>query len=107
MAKCGVVVCYVVLFEPDEGKKTTEFISTKTFLPVRREGVIPSSTSSVELPYTLTFEDYREVDGVLIPFKTVHQSMSNGRITSVIREVKHNVKVDEKLFKSREVKLPN
>ncbi len=106
-AKCGEEECYVVEFEPAEGTKTTQFISTKTFLTKRIEGVMPSSTSSVELPYTLTFEDYREVDGVIMPFKTVHQSMSNGRITSVIREVKHNVKVDEKLFKSREVKLPN
>jgi CubicO group peptidase (beta-lactamase class C family) len=106
-AKCGEEECYVVELEPAGGTKITEFISAKTFLPVRREGVIPSSTSGVELPFTLTFEDYREVDGVMIPFKTVHQSMSNGRITSVIREVKHNVKVDEKLFRSREVKLPN
>jgi hypothetical protein len=76
-------------------------------LPVRREGVIPSSTTGQQIPYSVAFEDYREVDGIMIPFKTTNRSPSNGSIVTIVKEVKHNVEIDKNVFRSRKLELPD
>lgn len=96
--KIGDEEAYVVRFESEKGTDVTEFYSTQTFLLLRREGVITSSTNQQTIPYWTTFEDYREVDGVKMPFKSVNYSPSNGNIVSTVKSVKHNVPVDDKLF---------
>ena len=88
---------------PEKGSKFTEYYSTKTFLLMKREGVQVSSTSSVEIPYTLTYSDYRDVDGVKLPFKTVSFSNANGNIVTYVKTVKHNVAVDDSAFNARKV----
>ena len=103
--KCGEEECYVVEFDSEKGTKTTDFYSTKTNLLVRRDSVIPSSTSSQQIAITTTFEDYRNVDGLMMPFRTVQNSPSNGRVVSQILEVKHDAKVSDKVFKSRKLKF--
>ena len=101
--KCGDEECYAVTFEPEKGTRFTEFYSTKTFLLVKRDGVVASSTSSVMIPYSTTYSDYRDVDGVKVPFKTVSTSVANGRVVTVIKDVKHNTAIDDKTFKSRKL----
>ncbi len=96
--KLGDEEAYVVRFVSEKGTDVTDFYSTTTFLQLRREGVITSSTSQQSIPYWTTFEDYREVDGVMMPFKSVNYSPSNGNIVSTVKSVKHNVPVDDKLF---------
>ncbi len=96
--KVGDEDAYIVSFEPEKGTPFKEYYSTRTFLLLRREGVIPSSTSPQSLPYTATFSDYRDVDGVKYPFRTVNNSVSNGNIVTVVRSVKHNVAIDDKVF---------
>jgi hypothetical protein len=72
---------------------------------MRREGTISSSTSIVKIPYSIRFEDYRAVDGVLLPFKQINNTPSNGDIVTRITSIKHNVVIDDTFFKSREVKF--
>ncbi len=103
-AKVGDEEAYVVEFEPENGTKFTEYYSTKTFLLLKREGVITSSTSSVSLPYSVIYEDYREIDGVKMPFKQTNTSPSNGEIVTIVTKVTHNVEIDDKLFAPRVVK---
>jgi hypothetical protein len=103
VAKCGDEECYAVAFTPEKGSKFTEYYSTKTFLLMKREGVQVSSTSSVEVPYTLTYSDYRDVNGVKLPFKTTSFSVANGNIVTYIKTVKHNVAVDDAMFKPRKL----
>ena len=102
-AKLGDEEVYVVDFEPEKGTKFTEYYSTNTFLLLKRDGIIPSSTSSVTIPYSVTFSDYREVDGVKLPFKQVNSSPSTGEIITTVTKVRHNVKIDDKLFSPRKV----
>jgi len=101
--KCGDEMCYPVTFEPEKGTRFTEFHSTATFLLVKREGVTASSTSSVMIPYTVTYSDYREVDGVKIPFQTVNSSVGSGRVVTVIKEVKHNPAIEDSVFRPRKL----
>ncbi len=101
IAKVDGEDAYAVEFEPENGTKFTEYYSTKTFLLLKREGVVTSSTSSVSIPYTIRFEDYRDIDGVKLPFKQINTSPSNGDVVSIVTSVKHNVAIDDKLFAPR------
>jgi len=94
-----------VVFEPEAGTKFTEYYSTKTFLPLKRDGVIPSSTGGPSMPYSVTYSDYRDVDGVKIPFVTVNSSVSNGSIVTKLTSVKHNQAIEDSIFKPRTLKL--
>ena len=102
--KVGDEEAYIVRFEPEKGTGFTEYYSTKTFLLLKREGVVPSSTSAQQLPYTITYSDYRDVDGVKLPFRMVNYSVSNGNIVTVVKSVKHNVPVEDSIFKMRVLK---
>jgi hypothetical protein len=103
IAKVGDEEAYQVEFEPEKGTKFTEYYSTKTFLMIKREGVVTSSTNSQTLPYTILYSDYRTVDGVMLPFKQVNNTISNGDIVTVITSVKHNVAIDDKIFAPRKL----
>jgi CubicO group peptidase (beta-lactamase class C family) len=103
VTKCVDEECYTVAFTPEKGSKFTEYYSTKTFLLKRREGVQVSSTSSVEVPYTVDYSDYREIDGIKLPFKTTSFSIANGNIVTYLKTVKHNVPVDDSIFKPRKL----
>jgi hypothetical protein len=99
--KVGGEEAYVVVIRPEKANEYTYFISTKTFLPLKKSSVIVSSTSSTKLPTSQTFSDYRAVDGVMIPYKIVSNSPSMGDIVAYVKEVKHNVTIDDAKFKPR------
>lgn len=103
IAKVGDEEAYVVVFEPEKGTKFTEYYSTKTFLMLKREGVIASSTSSMQIPYSVIYSDYRDVDGIKMPFKMVNSSSSSGDVVTQITSVKHNVEIEDSLFKPRKL----
>ena len=104
VAKVAGEDAYAVIFEPEKGTKFTQFYSTKTFLPVRLEGVIASGTSSIQIPYSSEFSDYRTVDGLKIPFRTVSQSLSNGEVVITVTSVKYNVPLEDQFFAPRKLK---
>lgn len=102
--KVGDEECYVIEFTPEKGSKVKDFYSTKTFYLLKRQSELVYSRQPNE-PYTLTFFDYREVDGIKLPFKTVNTTDSTGDVISTVKSVKHNVKIDDKTFASRNFKL--
>ncbi|MGD9629551.1 MAG: serine hydrolase domain-containing protein [Pyrinomonadaceae bacterium] len=105
IAKVGGEEAYVVNFEPVQGSKFTEYYSTKSFLLLKREGIIPSSTGGPSLPYAVTYSDYRDVDGVKLAFRSVSYSPSNGNIVTRMLTIRHNMPIDDGLFKPRILKL--
>jgi CubicO group peptidase (beta-lactamase class C family) len=102
-AKVGDEDAYIVSFESEKGTAFKEYYSTKTFLLLKREGVVPSSTSQAQLPYTTTYSNYRDVDGVKFPFKTVSVTPSNGTVVTTLKSVKNNAPVDDKIFTARKL----
>ncbi len=104
-AKVGDEDAYIVVFAPEKANKDTIYFSQKTFLPLKLESVSSSSTSSVSTPYSEIYSDYRAVDGVMIPFKTVNSTSGNGDLILTIKAVKHNAAIDDKMFKSKEKKM--
>jgi len=90
---------YVIEKRPEKGTPVTDYISTKSFLVLRRDSVVVSETSGIELPQSQKFSDYRNVDGVMIPFKTVSNNLANGDIVVRVIDVKFDVDIPDSLFK--------
>jgi outer membrane lipoprotein-sorting protein len=95
--KLGNGEAYVLVFEPAKGSTIRQFIDAQTLLPVRFVLTVNVPQAGGDIEQTTTLEDYREVDGMKIPFKlTASSSVQSFTIT--LDKITHNVEVDEKLF---------
>ena len=90
---------YVVEKRSEKGTPITDYISTKSFLVLRRDSVIVMENTGVELPVKQTFADYRKVDGVMVPFKTVSNNAANGDIVIRVLDVKFDVEIADSVFR--------
>jgi CubicO group peptidase (beta-lactamase class C family) len=99
MAKVDGEDTYVVVFTPEKGSPVTQYISAKTFLPLRVDTIATSDT--ISMPVTETYSDYRSVDGVMIPFRRVSNSQAMGDTVLNIREATFDVTVPEEAFKPK------
>jgi ribosomal protein L21E len=95
--KVGDRETYVVEAVPHDGKPDTIYFDAQTGLLIRLDGVIEGEKGR-PAPTEIYFEDYREVDGVKLPF-TQRQSGPGYNITIKLYEIKHNVPVDDAKFK--------
>ncbi len=94
--KVGNKETYVIEATTPFGTKQKLYIDTKTFLPLRAdtETITPQGRLNV-ISY---FDDYRQVDGVQYPFRLT-QNTSGMEVVVVLTQVRHNVKVDDSLFR--------
>ncbi|PWT93891.1 MAG: hypothetical protein C5B55_03710 [Blastocatellia bacterium] len=97
-SKVGDEDVYVVERKSEKGTPITDYVSTKTFLVVKRDTVVSSDTSGVELPRSEKFSDYRSVDGVMIAFKSVSNDIANGDIVTLVKDVKFDVDIPDSVF---------
>jgi hypothetical protein len=87
---------YVLTVTPAAGPVATVFIDAQSYMTIK-------FVTTVELPEVGAVEqttepsDYREVDGVQVPFK-LKGSSSIQTFTIAVNKVEHNGKVDEALF---------
>jgi hypothetical protein len=98
ITKVGDEDAYVVEKRSEKGTPITDYVSIKTFLVVKRDSVIHSDTSGIDLPQTETFSDYRNIDGVMVPFKSVATNIANGNIVVRVTEVKFDVEIPDSAF---------
>lgn len=100
--KVGGEEAYIVVFRPEKASEYAYYISTKTFLPLKKISAIVAGTSAAaSVRAVQTFSDYRAVDGVMIPFKSVTESPLLGDVITTVKEVKHNVKIEDSVFKPK------
>jgi outer membrane lipoprotein-sorting protein len=87
---------YALSITPAGGAVVRLFVDAESYLPIR-------TVTNVDVPQfgtveqTTDFADYREVDGVKLPFRLTNTS-SVQNFTIVVTKVEHNVKVDPSLF---------
>ena len=98
MGKVGDEDVYIVEKRREKGTPVTDYISTKSFLVLRRDSLVVSETSGLELPQTQSFSDYRNVDGVMIPFRMISNNIANGDIVMRITDVKFDVDIPDAVF---------
>jgi len=98
IAKVGNEDAYVVEKRSEKGSPVTDYVSTKTFLLLKRESVIHSDTTGVDIPQSEIFSDYRQVDGVMVPFKSVSSNIANGDIVTRVKDIKFDVDIPDSAF---------
>jgi zinc protease len=86
---------YIVEATPAEGAPVTMAFDATSGLLVRAETVADTPMGKANVETTLS--DYREVDGVQLPFQ-IHQDMGGFAFTIKLTEVKHNVPIDDAKF---------
>jgi CubicO group peptidase (beta-lactamase class C family) len=90
---------YVVVFTPEKGQPETDYISTKTFLVLRRDTL--ESAAGGAVPVKMFFGDYRPVEGVLVPFAISYDVPDTGEATVRVREVKFDAPLAPETFRAR------
>lgn len=93
--KVGVDDAYVVVATPANLPEETFYFDTKSGLLVRQDST--SITPEGKMPGKTFLEDYREVDGVKIPFKT-RTVLPQFELVTTFTEVKSNVPVEDAKF---------
>ncbi|HKR15258.1 MAG TPA: serine hydrolase [Pyrinomonadaceae bacterium] len=99
IAKVGDEDAYVVEKKSEKGTPVIDYVSTKSFLLLKRDSLIVSETAGVEIPQTQTFEDYRNINGVMVAFLNKSSNIANGDITMRVVDVKFNVDVPDTAFR--------
>jgi hypothetical protein len=98
----GGEACYLAVAKPSAGAVERFFFSQKSGLLLRQDSEF--NTASGRVISSATYDDYRTVDGVRIPFVMrvkAGGAGTGGKDVSFImrfREVRHNVPVDESRF---------
>jgi hypothetical protein len=95
--KMGDRDVYVVVDRPSQGVSQRYFFDAQTGLLLR----ISTLTETVlsPLPDQIDFEDYRDVDGLKIPFVTRVSNIDTFySYTRTITEIRHGIAVQDKLF---------
>ena len=87
---------YVLVLKPKTGSIARQFIDAETYLPVKLVTRVDVPDVG-EVEQTSEFSDYREVDGVKLPF-TIRVNSGGQAFTISVTKVEHNVKIDEALF---------
>jgi hypothetical protein len=73
---------YVITKVRQNGRQIVDYVSTKSFLPLKRETTTASGAISTEY-----FGDYRAVEGVMVPMRSLTLDPVLGRILTSIKEV--------------------
>jgi hypothetical protein len=95
--RVGEREAYVVIVEPPSGSVVRYYVDAQTYMPIKMAITIDVPQLGQEVEMTTEFLDFREVDGIKIPFglKTT-SSVQNFTIT--LTKVEHNIQIDEALF---------
>ena len=102
MTKVGEEDTYVVEMTPAEGSPVTLYISTKTFVPLRKDTIqVTNDSSGIELAISEEYSDYRLFDGIMIPSRTITHTLPYGDIITKVTDVKFDVEIPGTAFKSR------
>ena len=88
---------WIVRVEREFEPPLTRYVSTTTGLLKKEEAWITASGVGT-VPISILFDDYREVAGVKIPFRSTSESALSGKQTFQVSEAKANPPINEKTF---------
>ncbi len=100
MDKVGGEDVYIIVMTPERGSPITDHISTKSFLILKRETLVLSD-SDANVQTVETYSDYRPIDGVMIPFKIVQQSIGLGEAIIQLKEASFDVALPDSTFRAQ------
>ena len=94
--KVGDKDAYVLSVTPQTGPASRAWVDAESFLPVKASTTIDAPGTG-PMEQVTEFTDYRDVDGVKVPFKVSAMSAVQS-YTVTVTSIEHNVKIDQALF---------
>jgi outer membrane lipoprotein-sorting protein len=91
---------YKIKLTREDGSVEYHYFDAEYFIPLKVEG--KREFQGTEIEYSVTFGDYKEVDGMMIAHKVMPQGGMGGTLT--FEDVELNVPIDEARFRMPEVK---
>ena len=91
--------CYKLVMTPIVGKREKWYIDKATYLPVQTELTV--ITNMGNFPVVAVVSDYKKVDGVMVPYRSVEKVMGMAQAMTV-ESVEHNVDMPADRFEPPE-----
>ena len=88
---------FVVVFDPTSGSEVRNYIDAESYLPIKSVMKLEIPQLGQEVEQTTEFFDFKDVDGVKVPFR-IRSSSSVQNITITLTTIEHNGRVDDTLF---------
>ena len=88
-------ICYRVVLTPKEGQTEIRYYDKKTYLLVRTNMIL--KTEMGEIPTEMSVSDYRDVDGVLMPFH-LKQKVLGQEFTVTHETIRNNIEIPKERF---------
>ena len=101
--KVGTRDAYVLQFTPKTGSSSRQYFDAETYLLLRTVMSVDSPELGAAIEQTTTLSDYRDVDGVKVPFSIVISS-SVQTISITLTKVTHNTPIDDAMFSRPAIK---
>jgi hypothetical protein len=99
-SKIGDEEVYVIVKTPEKGGAVTDYVSTKSFLLLKREMSRTGPTGATQ-PVVETYSDYRSVEGMMVPFSSETTLPGLGKLVSRVKDVKLGVDIPESVFRAQ------
>lgn len=99
-SKIGDEEVYVVVKTPEKGNAVTDYISTKSFLVLKRDTMRATLGGDGPAPVSETYSDYRNVDGWMVPFTTTSKIPGLGNVITRVKDVKFDVDPPDSEFRA-------
>jgi hypothetical protein len=95
--KVGDRDAFVLVFDPTSGPAVRQYIDAENYLPIKSTIRVEVPQIGGEVEQSNEYLDYRDVDGIKLPFRVKSTStVQNFNVT--VTKIEHNVTVDQSLF---------
>jgi outer membrane lipoprotein-sorting protein len=95
--KVGDRDAYVLIAKPKTGPSIRQYIDAENYLPIKTVVKVMVPQLGTEVEQTIDMSDFKEIDGVKIPFR-LNQSSSIQTVLITVTQVEHNIQIDQSLF---------
>jgi hypothetical protein len=99
-SKLGDEEVYVVVKTPEKGTAVTDYISTRSFLVLKREMLRSTLGGDGPALVSETYGDYRNIDGWMVPFTMTSKPPGFGFVITRVKEVRFGVDAPDTEFRS-------
>jgi len=95
--KVGEREAYVLVFKPKTGPVSRSYIDAESYLPIKQVVKINVPQVGGEVEQTTELSNFKEVDGIKVPFQIRTTSAIQTVIVNVT-QIEHNTQIDQTLF---------
>jgi len=100
--KAGDRDAYVLIIKPKTGPVVRQYIDAETYLPIKTVIKVMVPQLGAEVEQTTETSDFKNVDGVKVPFQ-MKTTSSIQTVLVTVTQVEHNTPIDRSLFSKPDV----